>query len=132
MQAAAGRLNGIITPKVANVDVHSHEQSKVSLNNATVKIGYRARPLNGIWATTLFTTGLCRRLRNCLNFTADRVKSFHVGSQEYHPVNVGFKDDPDGPVFDTTTDGNSNAGHEYGGKLSDQERKDLLEYLKSL
>ena len=45
---------------------------------------------------------------------------------------VGFKDDPSQPLFDTTADGNSNAGHEYGGKLSDEERKDLLEYLKSL
>ena len=47
-------------------------------------------------------------------------------------MNVGFKDDPSQPLFDTTADGNSNAGHEFGGKLSTEERKDLLEYLKSL
>ena len=30
------------------------------------------------------------------------------------------------------TDGDRNTGHEYGSKLTDTERKDLLEYLKSL
>jgi hypothetical protein len=31
-----------------------------------------------------------------------------------------------------TTKGNSNAGHEYGTAISDAERMQLLEYLKSI
>jgi hypothetical protein len=35
-------------------------------------------------------------------------------------------------VFDTTMSGNSNSGHDYGTKLSDDEKRDLIEYLKTL
>ena len=35
-------------------------------------------------------------------------------------------------VFDTTSPGNSNAGHEYGTNLSPNEKQDLIEYLKTL
>jgi hypothetical protein len=35
-------------------------------------------------------------------------------------------------TFDTRLPGNSNAGHEYGTGLSDDDRKALLEYLKTL
>jgi hypothetical protein len=133
LKAAAGRLNGIITPKASNADARSNEQSKVSLSNATVRIGYKARPLNGIWATAPYLhNGSVPTLAELLKTPAERVKTFHVGSQEYEPVNVGFVDDPSQPLFDTAADGNSNAGHEYGGKLSAEERKDLLEYLKAL
>jgi hypothetical protein len=133
LKAAAGRLNGIITPEGSKVATIANEQAKVSLKNATVKIGYKARPLNGIWATAPYLhNGSVPTLAELLKPPADRVKSFHVGSQEYDPVSVGFTDDPSQPLFDTTADGNSNAGHEYGGKLSAEERKDLLEYLKSL
>jgi hypothetical protein len=133
MQAAAGRLRGIITSKATNVDASAGEQSKVTLSNATVTIGYKARPLNGIWATAPYLhNGSVPNLAEMLKPSADRVKCFHVGSQVYDPVNVGFTDDPNQPLFDTTADGNSNAGHEYGGKLSVDQRRDLLEYLKSL
>jgi hypothetical protein len=127
--AAAGRLQGFITAKSANTD----SGDKVSLSNATVKIGYKARPLNGIWATAPYLhNGSVPNLAELLKSPADRVKSFHVGSKEYDPVHVGYEDDPTQPLFDTTADGNSNAGHDYGGKLSSKERQDLLEYLKSL
>jgi len=35
-------------------------------------------------------------------------------------------------LFDTAGSGNSNSGHEYGTKLSDTEKHDLIEYLKTL
>lgn len=128
-QAAAGRLKGIVTAKFAK----ANEQAEVAIRNATVKVGYKARPLNGVWATAPYLhNGSVPTLAELLKPPAKRIKSFHVGSQDYDPVAVGFKDDPSQPFFDTTADGNSNAGHDYGGKLTDAERKDLLEYLKSL
>ncbi|WZO98731.1 di-heme-cytochrome C peroxidase [Isosphaeraceae bacterium EP7] len=128
-KAAAGQLNGVVKPEAAKPD----EQDKVSFRNATAKVGYKARPLNGIWATAPYLhNGSIPSLAELLKSPADRVKSFHVGSQEYDPEMVGFKDDASQPVFDTTADGNSNAGHDYGGKFSENERADLLEYLKAL
>ena len=44
---------------------------------------------------------------------------------------MGYTDD--GPyLFDTSTTGNSNSGHDYGTKLSTAEKYDLIEYLKTL
>jgi len=34
--------------------------------------------------------------------------------------------------FDVSVPGNSNAGHEYGADLADDERRELIEYLKTL
>jgi hypothetical protein len=61
---------------------------------------------------------------------------FRVGSRELDVVKVGFKsgeNEYDGFLFDTSKPANSNAGHDYGTrKMSDQDRWDLVEYLKSL
>ncbi len=115
-----------------------HDQPTVSgsvtkLPNATAKIGYKARPLNGVWATAPYLhNGSVPNLVELLKPASERVKSFHVGSQEYDVENVGFKNDPSYPLFDTKEKGNSNQGHEYGASLSNDERRQLLEYLKSL
>jgi hypothetical protein len=37
-----------------------------------------------------------------------------------------------GLIYDTTLPGYSNAGHEFGDALSDDERKAVVEYLKTL
>lgn len=135
IQSAASQLEGIVsvdaTESVGGLDA----EAEATINDATKEIGYKARPLNGIWATAPYLhNGSVPNLVELLKPAAMRVKSFHVGSQEFDPANVGFKNDPTKPVFDTTAKGisNSNQGHEYGAELSDSERRDLLEYLKSL
>jgi hypothetical protein len=43
--------------------------------------------------------------------------------------------EPDGQrvfKFETSQPGNSNAGHDYGTQLSEEEKMQLLEFLKSL
>ena len=35
-------------------------------------------------------------------------------------------------VYDTTRPGQSNAGHVYGDKLTEEERRAVIEYLKTL
>jgi hypothetical protein len=96
-------------------------------------MGYKARPLNGIWATAPYLhNGSVPNLVELLKPAAERAPTFHVGSREYDPVNVGFKDDPAQPLFDTSVPGNSNKGHSFAAPLSNEERRDLLEYLKSL
>ena len=44
---------------------------------------------------------------------------------------LGYTDE--GPyVLDTSASGNSNSGHDYGTKLSSEEKRDLIDYLKTL
>ena len=62
---------------------------------------------------------------------AQRARTFHRGSRAFDEKAMGYTDD--GPyLFDTSTTGNSNSGHDYGTKLSTAEKYDLIEYLKTL
>jgi hypothetical protein len=99
-------------------------------------LAYKARPLNGIWATAPYLhNGSVPNLWELLKRPGDRVKSFYVGSREFDPVNVGFvttKYDEMAVPLDTTLQGNGNSGHTWGTELTDAEKWDLIEYLKSL
>lgn len=99
---------------------------------APVKFEYKARPLNGIWATAPYLhNGSVRTLQQLLS-PSERQAKFQVGSTELDPVEVGLANA--GPfTFDTAAQpGNSNQGHEYGADLDKDERLQLVEYLKSL
>jgi hypothetical protein len=101
---------------------------------------YKARPLNGIWATAPYLhNGSVPTLDALLQPAAKRPTKFSIGVRTFDPVRVGYLTDAPGfPQFNvlnpdgTVITGNSNAGHEYGVQLSDGERAQLLEYLKSL
>ena len=101
---------------------------------------YKARPLNGIWATAPYLhNGSVPNLDALLRPAAQRPLSFSIGVKTFDPVRVGYLTDVAGfPRFNaqnpdgTPIVGNSNAGHEFGAKLSDDERNWLLEYLKTL
>jgi hypothetical protein len=101
---------------------------------------YKGRPLGGIWATAPYLhNGSVPNLDALLKPTAQRPTSFSIGVREYDPVLVGFQTDVKGfPKF-TVNDangapiiGNSNAGHEYGTTMTDEQRHQLVEYLKTL
>jgi hypothetical protein len=113
---------------------------------------YKARPLDGVWATAPFLhAGSVPNLYQLLLPAKDRTKTFHVGSREFDPVNVGFSTQPSPGSFEFRTEGpdgkpipgNSNAGHEgvnytqirEGDKIrdfTDTERWALVEYMKTL
>ena len=98
---------------------------------------YRARTLNGVWATAPYLhNGSVPNLWELLKPSMDRVKTFNVGSREFDPVNVGYvttvPSDGHATLLDTSEPGNSNAGHDYGGAMSDAEKRALIEYIKSL
>ncbi|MCZ6893793.1 MAG: di-heme-cytochrome C peroxidase, partial [Gammaproteobacteria bacterium] len=80
---------------------------------------YKARSLNGIWATAPYLhTGSVRTMRQLLLPASERQTTFRVGSREYDPVDMGFKDEG-GFELDTNLDGNKNTGHEgldYGNE----------------
>ncbi|HEU0122591.1 MAG TPA: di-heme-cytochrome C peroxidase [Bryobacteraceae bacterium] len=97
---------------------------------------YKGRALNGIWATAPYLhNGSVPTLYDLLLPASERPKQFLVGSRELDPVKVGHVSalgSYDGFLFDTTKPVNSNAGHEYGTNLTDEERWALVEYMKTL
>ncbi len=109
-------------------------------------LSYKARSLNGIWATAPYLhNGSVPNLWTLLLPAEERPTEFCVGNREFDPVNVGFntegcdKTDPkDKRRFIVEPLGNHNTGHEYGTgkdgkeKLTEQERWDLIEYIKTL
>ncbi|UFZ03415.1 cytochrome C [Bradyrhizobium ontarionense] len=123
---------------------------------------YRARPLNGVWSTAPYLhNGSVPSLYWMLTPAAERPTSFCQGARDYDPKQVGFavpkggetackvgqtlfmtKDSSGKPIK-----GNSVLGHSFegpakpnkdypngiiGGAFSDDERLDLIEYLKTL
>jgi hypothetical protein len=105
----------------------------------TTKGAYEARVMEGIWAAAPYLhNGSVPTLAELLKPAAERVKAFKVGPA-YDTVNIGLATDQ--TLFNytlTTTDcsdrnsGNSRCGHEFGTQLSPNEKKVLLEYLKTL
>ena len=97
---------------------------------------YRARPLNGIWATAPYLhNGAVPDMVELLKPAAARPATFYVGDWEFDPERLGFEwQSPflGAFTFDTSKIGNSNAGHEHGTGLSEAEKDALIEYLKTL
>jgi mono/diheme cytochrome c family protein len=111
--------------------------------------GYQAPPLDGIWATApYFHNGSVPTLDGVLNSKARPkrfTRSFKTGEADYDKVKVGWKvtdlatpPDPKLPaielrkIYDTSKPGRSNGGHTYGDDLTDEERAQVIEYLKTL
>lgn len=107
--------------------------------------GYKARPLEGVWATPPFLhNGSVPTLFQLLSPVAERQETFWVGGREYDPKQVGIRTEPfkGGFLLDTAITGNSNQGHEFragcrgngvvGRALAPHERWALVEYLKVL
>jgi hypothetical protein len=113
-------------------------------NELQTPLGYKVRPLNGVWATPPYLhNGAVPSIDALLSPVSERPARFTLGNREYDPVKLGYRTDDlvNGFVFDTTLPGNSNRGHEFsdetregviGRKLTPDERKALLEYIKTL
>lgn len=113
---------------------------------------YKPRPLAGIWAAGPFLhNGSVPTIYQLLLPADQRDKKFFVGTREFDAVNLGLSTQPTGRGgfwLDTTITGNSNAGHEFrkgslekgegylprygviGPEWSEQDRRDIIEYLK--
>ena len=119
--------------------------------------GYKARPLNGIWATAPYLhNGAIANLYELLSPLAERATFVQLGSQQFDAQKVGVyqsttlnpahaDNDYLGGLFilDTNTLGNSNAGHQFeqssgvttgiiGPEFTPAQRYELIEYLKTL
>lgn len=107
---------------------------------------YKARALNGIWATAPYLhNGSVPTMYDLLKPQEERPATFMVGSREFDPVKMGFRSEGyDGFSYTTFRVGDMNTGHEYGAgrtpqldgtvlpALSEDQRWDLIEYIKTL
>jgi hypothetical protein len=114
-------------------------------NCLQAKMVYKARPLDGIWATAPYLhNGSVPNLWALLSPVDERPKEFCLGSRQFDPKNVGYETTCAEGTFklDTTIPGNLNTGHEFkdgpkgsgviGRFLKPEERWALIEFLKSL
>lgn len=129
-------LKGAFRP--ARVPAPSSREARKEAKPTTQYV-YEARVMEGIWAAAPYLhNGSVPTLNELLKPVAERVAAFKVGPA-YDTENIGLASGQ--TKFDyelTTTDcgdrnsGNSRCGHEFGTQLSAEEKKALLEYLKTL
>lgn len=99
--------------------------------------GYVAPSLDGVWLTAPYLhNGSVPALADLLEYPANRPTRFWRGYDVYDQARVGFVSDGTeaqrlGTPFDTLKPGNGNGGHAYGTTLSADEKRALLEYLKT-
>ncbi|CAH9018576.1 c-type cytochrome [Candidatus Nitrosacidococcus sp. I8] len=109
--------------------------------------GYLAPPLDGVWATAPYLhNGSVPTLESLLN-SAQRPKYWTrtFDTKDYNDKTLGWnytqlnhgkagtkKSEERKKIYDTTLIGYGNMGHTFGDVLSEQERHQLLEYLKTL
>lgn len=149
VKAAADSFFGIrrlpeVNAAPSQFDPRAGERN-VCLTTTDVPIlAYKARPLDGIWATAPYLhNGSVANLYELLLPAEDRMKSFNVGNRTYDPVKGGYSTDPapngQSSLFTARdengkiVEGNGNQGHQYGAAgFTDEERWAIVEYLKSL
>lgn len=93
---------------------------------------YWAATLNGVWARSPYLhNGSIRTMQDLLTPPGQRAKTFRRGSQEYDTSQMGYAD-AGAYVLETAGEGNSNGGHDYGTTLTAEQKRELMEYLKTL
>jgi hypothetical protein len=100
--------------------------------------GYSAMPLDGLWLRAPYLhNGSVPTLHDLLEKPAGRPAVFWRGYDVFDFANVGFVSDGsaaerEGFRFDTSLRGNGNGGHLYGTDLAPNDKRNLIEYLKTL
>ncbi len=100
--------------------------------------GYVSVSLDGIWLRAPYLhNGSVPSLQDLLEKPENRTKVFYRGYDVYDPEKVGFvsngaEAERVGFKYDTSVTANSNEGHLYGTDLSGEDKKALVEYLKTL
>ena len=110
-------------------------------------LGYQAPPLDGVWATAPYLHNGSVPTVDALLSSSTRPATFRrppsTAFEHYDREKLGWK----APAIDPTVNPNSpearhqvdtkrfglnNGGHAFGDKLTDEERREVIEYLKTL
>jgi mono/diheme cytochrome c family protein len=112
-----------------------------------VMVGYQAPPLDGVWASAPYLhNGSVPTIEHLLNSsTRPRIYKRPPSTDfaHYDRERVGWTFEPvespesvkpgeRGDVFDSSRFGLGNGGHTFGDKLTEPERAEVIEYLKTL
>lgn len=114
---------------------HSIQEQPFVFGSYSKTDGYANLPIDGAWARAPYLhNGSVPTLWDLLQPAEKRPVRFYRGSDVYDPVKLGFVSEagPNSFLLDTTIPGNSSAGHLYGTQLTDEEKRDLIEFLKTL
>lgn len=98
------------------------------------RLEYKARPLDGVWATAPYLhNGSVPNLYELLSPVIERSTNFYVGSTEFDPKRVGLSTAPDAAYFQMNTKlpGNLNTGHEFR-QLTKREQQQLTEFQRQM
>ena len=135
----ANKLPGLPTKYLSVISQAIQASSLDNAKKGAVGDVYKARPLNGIWATAPYLhNGSVPNLYELLLTPEERSQKFYVGNREFDPQQVGYvstestSEDLTLFEFDTALKGNSNQGHAYGTDLPEAEKWQLVEFLKTL
>src|SRR5262249_38052624 len=100
--------------------------------------GYANQPLDGIWARAPYLhNGSVPTLRDLLEPAERRPPVFYRGYDVFDQAKVGLVSNrpaADGRTYfryDTSLPGNSNSGHDYATSLPDEDKRAVVEYLKT-
>ncbi|MBO3457479.1 cytochrome c [Aetokthonos hydrillicola Thurmond2011] len=100
--------------------------------------GYVSVSLDGLWLRAPYLhNGSVPYLTDLLELPENRTKVFYRGYDVYDPQKVGFVAEGEealkvGFKYDTSVEANGNQGHLYGTDLPAEDKKALIEYLKTL
>jgi len=147
----AARMRALSPKLIRDYNESWFAQEKPESFKAAIATGYQAPPLDGIWVTApYFHNGSVPTLYHVLN-SKKRPKiftrSFATDEADYDTDKVGWKvtvlrEAPKNlknlsgherrKIYDTTQPGRGNGGHTFGDDLSEEERRAIIEYLKTL
>ena len=106
---------------------------------AKPQLGYVAPPLDGVWITAPYLhNGSVPTLESLLNSRSrPRYWKRNLNKQQYDYEKIGWryevlKKPGSKKTYNTDIPGYGNYGHTFGDHLSNDERKSLIEYLKTL
>jgi hypothetical protein len=117
---------------------HTFKTPPFDFGSYSKTYGYANTPLDGIWARAPYLhNGSVPTLWDLLQIPEKRPAQFFKGYEVYDQTNGGFvtsgpEAEKVGFLLKTSITGNGNQGHLYGTGLTDAEKRDLLEFLKTL
>jgi cytochrome c553 len=139
--------NEVAKRKFQELNISAERQNEMNgfrQNVMRAPLAYRARNMDGIWATAPYLhNNSVPNIYQLLLPAAERDKRFYVGNLQYDSKVLGFVSTKSADGFELRTEitGNSNTGHEFrdglrgngiiGPLLTDEQRFAIIEYLKT-